>query len=220
MADVKVTCSGCGAEIQVSEFADTVVCRSCGRSVSPPKLAETAAGGVAAAPAGARAELKFRSERHKASVSHEPSDLREAVGRVKKRKERDAKRGVAWAGSPLLGWIAFLVVGGLGVWARFGTLLTAEQLEMLKHYGPFVALGFHLLVVIKAFEDSVLHGALCVLFPPYAFYYLFASCDVFLLRGLYLGVLGGVGLDTAVVVLDLAHRVSSGVTEWIMSGGG
>jgi len=128
MADISVTCSGCGAGIQVSEFADSVVCRSCGRSTPVPKA-------VAPAPV--------------AGAEVQPG-----------------------AGSGL-----------------------------------------------RAFEDSVLQGAMCVLLPPYAFYYLFAFCDLFVLRGLYLGVLAGVGLDTFVVVRELAIAVNRSVTTWIMSGG-
>jgi hypothetical protein len=218
MADISVTCSGCGAGIQVSEFADSVVCRSCGRSTPVPKAVAPAPVAGAEVQPGAGSGLRFKSGRRTQPKGQAGVDLRDVVGHVKKRATRE-RTGFSWGGSTALAWVAFLVVGGLAVWARFGALLSPEHLDLLKRYGPMLALAFHIMVVVRAFEDSVLQGAMCVLLPPYAFYYLFAFCDLFVLRGLYLGVLAGVGLDTFVVVRELAIAVNRSVTTWIMSGG-
>lgn len=222
MADVVVTCSGCGAKVIASEFADAVTCRACGK-VTPVRtpVSGSAVGTPQGIDGGSKPsglKLKDGGQIH-TTVIKPTADVEAIVKKVQARSGDSGSVGHEWVNHPLLGWGVFLVLGGLSAWARFGSLLPADYLEMLKTWGPAAALFFHAVVVIKAFEDSIFYGSLCLLIPPYAFYYLFSICDIFILRALYMGILAGVGMDTFFFLKKLSIEVYIMVNSWILSGG-
>lgn len=222
MADLMVICAGCGSKIVASEFADAVTCRSCGKvnPVRTPVSIDTG-GGVAAEPSGQKmGGLKLKDAGVHETVIKPPADVEELVKKVKARANSGKKKGSAeWANHPLFAWGVFIVLGGACAAARFGGILPPEYLEMFKTWGPAGALFFHLVLVIKAFEDSVFYGSLSLLIPPYSFYYLFALCDVFILRALYMGVLAGVGFDTYLLLKYYSIETYIKVNSWILGGG-
>lgn len=220
MADVMVVCSGCGAKFVASEFADSVVCRVCGKStqVRTPASAPTAGspGAVGGSKSGG---LKLKEVPVHGSSIKPSADIEEIVRKVKTRAGDQGSAKAQWGNNPLVGWAVFLIFGGLCAWARFGNLLPTEYHQMMVEWGPLAALFFHAVVVVKAFEDSVFYGSLCLLLPPYTFFYLFSVCDQFILRALYMGVLAGVGIDTYFALKKLIIETYISFNSWILSGG-
>jgi hypothetical protein len=221
MADVTVTCSGCRAKVVASEFADAVTCRSCGSvtPVKPQANASTAAVQGGAAPQKTPG-LKLKDAPVHGEAIKPPKEIADVAQRVKARATARGGPGAQWANHPLVAWGVFIVLGGLSAWARFGHILPPQYEEMLITWGPAVALFFHAMVVVDAFGDSVLNGALSLLIPPYGFYYLFTTCDKFILRALYCGVLAGVGLDTFLVLKKFGIEAYIKVNSFIITGGG
>jgi hypothetical protein len=220
MADVTVVCSGCGVKVVASEFADSVTCRSCGKATQVRTPASAPAAGSPGAVGNAKSAGLRLKEAPVHGTSIKPSaDIQEIVRKVQSRAGGEGKVSAEWANHPLIGWGVFLILGGLCAWARFGNLLPPDYHEMLKTWGPAVALFFHVVVVVKAFEDSVFYGSLCLLLPPYTFFYLFSICDIFILRALYMGVLAGVGMDTFFALKKLSIEVYITFNSWILSGG-
>lgn len=221
MADVTVVCSGCGVKVVASEFADSVACRSCGK-VTPVRApaGDPMAGSVGTDGVAKPAGMKLRDGVARGVPLKPSAIIEEMVKRVQARAGGRQRRTnhAECANHPLVAWGVFLVLGGLCAWARFGNLLPPVYQDMLKTWGPVAALFFHVVVLFKAFDDSVFYGSLCLLLPPYTFYYLFAICDIFVLRALYMGVLAGVGMDTFFAVKRLSIEVYIAVSSWIIYG--
>jgi hypothetical protein len=113
------------------------------------------------------------------------------------------------------------VVLGAAMWfVRYGEMLPPVYHDAVVHFGPLVILGFHLLVVFKAFEESVFSGILSFLIPPYTYYYLFFLSDDFYLRAVLAGLLVGLGADSALAFYDVALEVYTMINDFIRSGGG
>jgi hypothetical protein len=221
MADVTVICSGCRAKVVASEFADAVTCRACG-SVTPVKTQASA--NPSAAPGGSDPQkasgLKLKDAPVHGQAIKPPKEIADVAQRVKARATARGGAGTQWVNHPLVAWGVFIVLGGLSAWARFGHVLPPQYEEMLITWGPAVALFFHAMVVVDAFGDSVLSGALSLLIPPYTFYYLFTVCDKFILRSLYCGVLAGVGLDTFLILKKYSIEAYIKINSFIVTGGG
>jgi hypothetical protein len=214
MADIRAHCPTCGKEMVVSEFARSVVCRACNASVT--------LGGSSSEKSKAAPELKFRSIERASSQAPDAKlgpNLKETAENIRQRTEKGDTGSRDWRNHPAASWVVFMLLGGLTGWMRYGNCLPPDYLEMMKSYGPYVALVLHVLITVRAFEDSILNGALCVLLPPYAYYYLFITSDFFMLRAVVAGFMAGIGLDTFIVVKAQSIAVYQAVTTWIGSGG-
>jgi len=216
---VRVTCPRCSKTLTIAEDAhsDAFVCHYCGQKLEKkvrlrkdddrPKLAlrseeEDGIGVSATATEGDGAPEQ----------SAQPAQYRYSPTR--ERRDQGSRKLRVGA------WLTFLVLGGALGYARYGGVLSGTQIGMIKQYGPLIILAFHLLILLKAFRDSMFSGMLCLLVPFYSLYYLFIISDDFILRGVVAGVLVGIGQDSAdtfqrefLGVCDMVHR-------WIMSGGG
>lgn len=226
MADIQTRCPTCGKEMVVSEFAQSVVCRTCQASIT---IASGSAAGVATASKSASEkakgapDLKFRSIERTGSRMPEAvvasQDLKDAAENVRKRREGSHTGSRDWTNHPAFSWCVFILLGGVMGWMRYGTSLPVEYLDMMTSYGPYLALVLHVLITVRAFEDSILNGALCLLLPPYAYYYLFIISDYFMLRAVVAGCLAGIGWDTFIVVKAQSIAIYQTITTWIASGG-
>jgi len=219
MADVKVKCEQCGSPIVLSEYAamDTISCRACGaplraRASSPTdsvherlklKQQETAPEPdeevTPAAPAEGE-ENTWRFDRY----------IQQSRGNIK----TEAKQtGVIWS------WVCFLLLASLMASIRFLDLMPPVYLDMLKLYGPYVALLMHIMIILMAFKDTVFQGILCLLIPGYSVFYIFFVSDRFWVRATFGGILVGIGFDSAIFYKEIAANVYRSVSDYIASGG-
>jgi len=98
--------------------------------------------------------------------------------------------------------------------------MAPDWLAMFASYGWILMVAFHILVILKAFKDSVFQGVLCAIIPFYSLYYLFAVSDDFYMRAVIAGVLILVGQDGAEYFKVLFGGWFKTVGDWIQSGGG
>jgi hypothetical protein len=75
------------------------------------------------------------------------------------------------------------------------------------------------LIILKAFEDQVFQGILCLLVPLYSLYYAFGVMDSLYVRALIAAVLIGIGQDAAEVSQLKAFDAIEFVRRWIAKGG-
>lgn len=211
MADVQLTCTRCFTVTKVSEFVDdsALVCRSCGAKLIRPE----------------REDARARKPRVAAE--------RPAVETCGEAGYKEGNPAEMWPGGRnapkptkktrvMHHWYAlaiFVVFGGLMGYLRYGGGLDGARLDVLHTYAAPGVLVLHLLIILKAFEDQVFQGILCVLVPFYSFYYLFVLCDSVYIRALVGGLLVGIGQDAAEVTQVEFFRVCEFVRAWISRGG-
>ncbi|MBT3295889.1 MAG: hypothetical protein HN383_11505 [Verrucomicrobia bacterium] len=222
MADVEVKCEECGAPVTLSEYAamDTISCRGCGsplrsRAVSPTEsVAE-------------RLQLKKNEPPpppEPGAVDAPPAEDEAAEGETWRfqRYIEDSRANIKDKpknASLLLSWLCFLILAaGMG-YARYFNGVPADYLEMIKTYGPYLALAIHFFILLMAFKDTVFQGILCLLIPGYSVFYLFFVSDNFWMRSVSGGLLVGIAYDSVLHYRDFATRIYSVVTEYIASGG-
>ena len=122
--------------------------------------------------------------------------------------------------SNVFAWLVFVVLGAAMWFARYGSYLQPQHVEMIKTYGPYAVILLHVIIILTAFQDTVFQGILCILIPFYSFYYLFLVSDAFYLRAVGAGLLIGVGVDSALFFQTVANEVIDKVNAWIASGAG
>lgn len=213
MADIEVRCESCGASIKISEYADlsVVQCRKCRNSLkTESQVVPKAAIRVRKRAAGDRqpAPLVDRPPSETVNAAAVPAGSKPLLP---KRKGANMHMVAAWAIFAVLA----LATGLL----RYGNLLSPAQLDLFARISPFVFIFFHLLIVVKAFEDSVFNGILCLIVPFYSLYYLFMTCDSFYLRAVVAGTLVGIGQDSAAAILAFTGEIFSKINHFIQSGG-
>jgi len=211
MADVSAKCPECGTQVTVSEYANpaSVVCPSCGAGI--PFSPDTSASASKPRPKLKRVEPKpAEPEGDEAESESEWSKLADKQPRQK------SKRRVR---SHSIGWALFLVIGGIMWYLRYGPTAPPLFAVLSAQYGFFFVIAVHVLIILKAFKDSIFSGILCLLIPFYSFYYLFVISDDFLLRSVVAGLLVGIGQDSLQSMqAELSSTVMT-VTNWIRSGG-
>lgn len=116
-------------------------------------------------------------------------------------------------------WFVFIILAGIMGYLRYGGCLRSAHLSLFGEWGPFVIVAIHVVLVLRAFKDSVFQGILCILIPLYSFYYLFIVSDEFYLRAVVAGILVGVGQDSAPVFQQIFSDTTMHVQRWIASGG-
>jgi len=102
---------------------------------------------------------------------------------------------------------------------RYGDVPATRHLEIMQQYGPLVITAFHILAVLKAFQDSVFQGILCLLIPFYSFIYLFFVNDDFYARAVVAGLLVGIAQDSYLFFQTKIIVIYHAVSAWLASGG-
>jgi hypothetical protein len=221
MADVEVKCEQCGAPVILSEYAAiaTISCRACGAPLRAQPSSPTD---------NVQERLKLRQQERTPEPGEEltpagPTDSETGestwrfdryIQQSRENIQTEAKQtGVIWS------WVCFLLIAMLMASIRFLYILPDTYLEMLKLYGPYVALAMHVAIILMAFKDTVFQGILCLLIPGYSVFYLFLVSDNFWVRAVFGGVLVGIGFDSAIFYKEVASNVYHAVTDYIASGG-
>ncbi len=216
MADIKIECKACNKEFRVSEFSDgnSCICPSCGADNEKP---------VAAGTVEKKKPLKLRPKKATGDTVTQESyqQARDASNwnvreQITEDLAKDKKRSFHYAGS----WILFILLGTATGLLRYGGFLHADNVARIQMYGPFVILAFHVIIVLKAFKDSVFQGIFCLLIPMYSVYYIFLVSDDFYMRAVLAGLLVGAGEDTALFLNEKFHVVIGKVNDFIQTGGG
>ena len=196
MADIEVRCSSCGKTATVSEFAlrQALNCPACGE-----KLSQTSA----ASPQKAKRSPRIRTEPAKlaeaepadgAEEEHAQPEWRFNTQIQDMRSQPDSKRKINPA---LLPWLLFSLLAVAMYFLQHHAIPALEYEDYRATASPIIYMGFHILITLRAFKDSVFHGVLCFLLPPYTLYYLFLASDDFYLRAVFGATLFVIGKDTA-----------------------
>lgn len=180
MADIILTCTSCGHDQAVSEYADRsqVRCVKCDSSLEVPDVDR-------------RGRLSVRKSREGLLVKKVPgggdtSALEEFGSNpladvYKSEKEKKS-------GNIFLAWLAFLVLGGGLIYMQ---TLVQHDPSMLGIYNWVRGISaglIYLLVIVVAFEDHLWQGLLALIFLPYCLYYALIRLDARILRNLFLAV--------------------------------
>jgi hypothetical protein len=212
MPDLTITCPDCGKVLTISEFVDEsgLKCRGCGRALSRPEP-------VALKPKP-RLSVATPSRDDQVEDEEQPSEL-SSSGLWPGTRKLTAADTRARVVHHRYAWALFVVLGGLLAYGRYGGGFGPSQMAM-QHELSLIGLGvLHLLVILKAFEDSVFQGILCLLVPFYTLYYIFFVTDAVYLRALIGAMLICIGQDGAVQLQQGLMRFSDMVQSWIASGG-
>jgi hypothetical protein len=116
-------------------------------------------------------------------------------------------------------WVVFIVTAVIAGGLRYSGLVPSTILEQAAIYEAITMMVFYVVIVLKAFQDSVFQGILCVLLPPYAFYYLFSASDDFYLRAVMAGIMIGIVHDAGILFHKWSIFAIDAVNKWIASGG-
>lgn len=219
MADIEIRCPVCDKVVTVSEFADadSLFCHSCGEKLTKPafvpsqeRTKRTVNKPVMKAWEGLPG-MTGKEEQAEEGTSNEWRFHRHT-------RKREKKKSKVHVGPAVISWFLFALFAAISFTVRYKNVLSEENLKLLIKYGPVIVLAFHILIVLKAFKDSVYVGTLSLLIPGYSLYYLFLVCDDFYLRGVVGGILVGLGQDAFIVSKDIALYVYKVVADFI--GGG
>jgi len=215
MADIQITCPKCSKTVTVSEFTDpaNLTCHACGEPLKKPDLLPK----QKSKPTAKKAAI----EETNAETAQTPEgqgvggnwQLTQQAAIKKRPKER------FHMSPPIWGWVIFVFLGGLMAYLRYFGGFLADNTDMIRTYGPIVVITIHVMIVVKAFRDSVFQGVLCFLVPLYSLYYLFFVADDFYLRGITGGLLIGIGQESAAVFNEEFQRVMKMASDWIGRGG-
>lgn len=223
MADIEITCSNCSKTYSVSEFASGTYfkCPACETNNEKPQSAtETEK----------KKPLTLQKREERTPVVTEEDYMKARDDNAWNVREQitddivqNKKRSIYNAGS----WILFLVIGLATGVMRYGHMLSPEHLsatqktsEIIQIYGPYLILAFHIIILLKAFKDSVFQGILCLLVPFYSIYYIFMVSDDFYMRAVLGGLLIGLGQDTGIHINQIAQSTINTVNSFIQTGGG
>lgn len=234
MPDVDIQCMSCGNQISVSDVVnvDKLKCRSCGGDFLRTN--------ADAAPAGPSPEEKRKSMMK--SLHKEDAKQKLALSKNKSGKEQPEEENasrLAWeklnnpegqaevqrqsqkmySGLTWKAWLLFIIIGIIAGTLRYSGLIPSSVIQQAAIYEALTVLVLHIFIVLKAFQDSVFQGVLCVLLPPYSIYYLFSASDDFYLRALVGGLLVGLGQDSGILFHEWSMSAVVTVNEWIASGG-
>lgn len=213
MADIELKCPACGKSTTVSEFVadDGLKCRSCGAGLARPERVT--------------AEKPRHTLTRNTYVDSEQTKVASAAqtveakgfwpgGRRNGRRPQRAKVRHHW-----YAWLVFAVLAGTMGYLRYGGGLDAAGLDFIKRYAVAAAVTLHVLVLLKAFEDAIFQGILCLLVPFYTLYYLLNVCDAVYLRAVVAGLLVGIGQDATVLLQQHLFEITEYVRAWIARGG-
>ena len=188
MADTSLICAACGTKVTVSEYVtDPVFCPQCGKALEKNEAHTD------------RARPKLASMQSRASLVSPaiPPELPSAAAvtpavpnsrRQKHREDGRVRVGRRLRLQAFFSWILFLVLLGLLLdWQWKGQ--TDERLlqSYLETRWGLVAVAW-LIVLVRAFLDTWIQGAFCLMIPPYVVYYALNRMDEFYLRAIFFAV--------------------------------
>lgn len=227
MPDIDIQCLSCGNEISVSDIVDIskLKCRACG--------GEFLRSDGAAAPIGPSPEQKRRSlmkkvqrtePREPAPKQEQPKDEThnlawEKLNNPEGQKEVQKESSKLYSALTWKAWVLFLVIAAISGGLRYSGIIPSYILAQAVLYEALIVVVIQVFILLKAFQDSVFQGVMCVLLPPYAFYYLFAESDDFNLRAVTAGLLVGLGQDAGLIFFEWSQTIIQSVNDWIASGG-
>lgn len=216
MADIEIKCPKCEQVTVVSEFVDAeaISCRSCGEKLQKPEIAPAKPKATVATIK--KPALKLAQTEKVAEAPQQP--LKHVVQAVVTKKEEsdEPRRGIT---QNVVAWIIFVVLAAVFAYLRYFSANTSSFIGYSLTYGPYVVIGFHVLITLKAFKDAFFQGVLCLLVPCYSMYYIFLVSDDFFLRAVVAGMLVGLGQDSAMFFHAKSITMIDTVNSWISSGG-
>ncbi len=204
MADINVKCSKCDAISAISEFIDEdyATCKSCGAKLDLTKNKD---------------ELKpiNKLRLKKKEMPVEGGKESEMASYFKPPKPIKQKKDFT-IGQHIIAWGLFLGLGTLMFFIRYKEFwLNNTQREIMATYAPLVVVAFHVLIVLKAFNDNILHGILALLVPGYSFIYLLFISDDFYARATFAGLMVGLGKDAWVSIHEYVMNIYNTITAWL-----
>lgn len=224
MADITISCPGCGNQITVSEFvsAEFLVCAKCKARVPVPARTVTAPanGGLKmAAPSEPPPAPETTSP--KKGKSGRPAPASNPLNGVSQYfpsslRQHGRRRRRASTGANLLPWLVFVVLllalAGLRFWPG---VLSASDCDLLVTGGVWVLAGLQVAVVIHAFNDEAFHGVMCAIIPGYSLYYLFGQADQYYLRAIAAAFLLVFGWDATLATRKLWQETYRNISFWL-----
>ena len=216
MADVQLKCDNCGKTVTASEFVDysTVVCKLCGGRISRPNA-------TVDPDAAMKYRLKSPMSQHSVAAAGggaEPLPAQETVPPPATIEALPLHRRFHFR-HEVAGWVLFVILGIVMGLIRYGGVWSSPFVTQVLGYGPYFLLLVHIIIVLRAFKETIFYGVLCLLVPMYSFYYLFLITDAFYLRAIVAGLLVGIGQDSALFYQDVMAKVIHKVQAYIASGG-
>lgn len=214
MADLKIVCPDCDKTLTISEFVDdsALTCRECGTKLTRP------ARNKEEKPKPKLSATVLDGERETEEEGDEQPRKTNALFPGKKALSKAEMKAQVRHHPYAL--ILFIVLGVVMGYLRYGDILPARIMAREQAYAMYGLLLLHGCVVLKAFEDTVFQGILCLLVPFYSVYYIAAVSDSVYLRALIGAVAIGIGQDGAEDLQSHLFQVCKTVNEWIGSGGG
>ena len=200
MADIKAKCKDCGNEMSVSEYAEDVVCSSCGFSF---KIKDEAQEEQIAQ--DKKIAIKARVDNGSAGI---PQTL--SVNEILKNSFVQKKKN-ALQGTYVRSGIVCLIVAVVSCICNYTDVLPPDAKLFLTIHMPWLFVVLHIFVILAAFKDNVFDGILSLILPPYAYYYIFFKSDEYMFKAIFLGLLVGYGVDYFHFVIDSSdHFISWG----------
>jgi hypothetical protein len=220
MADIEIKCPVCERTVTISEFVDgdSLYCNSCGEKLRMPSSVPHA---------GRKKPTVNRPVITGQTTSIVPEPEPEEGGdttawrfhrHTQKKREAEQKSKKLHIGPAVISWLIFALLAALTFSLKYRNILPEQYHKDFAFYAPFVVLAFYVLIVLKAFKDSVFHGVLCLLLPPYSLYYIFLVSDDFYMRAVFAGLLVGLGQDTFLLLKVVALEAYDIISKFI--GGG
>ena len=212
MSDITLKCPKCSATFVVSEFAnvDHMTCHSCGSTFQPADIGST--------------DGKHKLALRKTQTPAPPPLPNEPRGekRPSPRARRASARGrVVHPGlyRVLGSWLIFAALFALMAFLRYGGMTPRLVLEYMPRVAPAICVVLHILIVLKAVQDSIFQGVLCLLVPFYSLYYVLMVSDAFYLRAITAGLAPAIAQDGFVFFQRFALSSSALIHSWINGGG-
>lgn len=190
MADFKLECMNCGALFQVSEYIEspTVRCPQCDEELEIAKAALKIDSGLRVChdkmgSGLAESDSTVPPVAEPPPMSKKMKKEMQKARRLEEKRKKDKKDPYERnAPKPWHGWVVLV-------------LMTAVLLG-LQHVGAGENAGYYrirlvlfpliyLMIIVTAFKEGYLCGFLCLLLPPYLFYYAVSRTDVFYIRGAF-----------------------------------
>ncbi len=213
MADVTITCSECGTDLTISEFAlsDSMACRACGAPIERPNIPRAKPRPVIA---GRIAKPIANDE--EVDIEEQVAVTNRIIATVRPRKR--TKRSISQS---MIGIAIFILLTIALCFIRFSDqMMGPAEIKEFKAILPWGVTFFHLFMTAKAVrDDGVFFGVMCLFVPGYNIYYLFFQSDVFYLRAVIAAYLVAFGLDTWGVIADITKAAIDFINAWMASGG-
>lgn len=204
MTDINIKCTNCGTTTSVSEFIDkdSATCKSCKEKLEIPKNKNEVK-------TINKLRLKKKELPKEGNAETEVNPLFTPPKPIKPKKDFTI-------GQHVIAWALFLGLGTLMFFMRYrGFLLNDTQREIMITYAPLVTIAFHILIVLKAFSDNVLHGVLALFVPGYSFIYLLFISDDFYARATFAALMIGMGEDSWIYISGYVNDIYNTITNWL-----